>query len=73
MADTILEIENLSKAFFGVHALNKVSLNVKRGEVHALARRKRRGKINAYEDSFPACIPGIPVIYTLTGKKLRAI
>lgn len=41
---TVLEIENISKSFPGVKALNKVSLTLKEGEVHALIGENGAGK-----------------------------
>ncbi|MEK3917940.1 sugar ABC transporter ATP-binding protein [Paenibacillus sp. FSL H7-0331] len=40
----ILQMKNISKTFSGVRALNDVSLNVKKGEVHALMGENGAGK-----------------------------
>lgn len=40
----ILRVEGVSKRFGGVHALEKVELNVRRGEVHALVGENGAGK-----------------------------
>jgi len=42
--DYILEVKNVSKAFPGVQALDKVNLNVRRGSVHALMGENGAGK-----------------------------
>ena len=40
----ILELENVSKAFPGVQALNKINFNLKKGEVHSLVGENGAGK-----------------------------
>jgi len=42
--DDILRIENISKSFPGVKALDEVSFSIKRGEIHALAGENGAGK-----------------------------
>ncbi|MDX1637087.1 MAG: sugar ABC transporter ATP-binding protein [Balneolaceae bacterium] len=42
--ETILQVQNLSKAFGGVQALNDVHLEVKKGEVHGLIGENGAGK-----------------------------
>lgn len=42
--EIILDIKNVGKRFFGVHALNSVSFSIKRGEIHALVGENGAGK-----------------------------
>ncbi|WP_297747403.1 sugar ABC transporter ATP-binding protein [uncultured Tessaracoccus sp.] len=42
--DSIIQMRNISKRFGGVHALKDVSLDVRRGEVHALIGENGAGK-----------------------------
>ena len=44
MSDYILEIQNLTKEFPGVRALDKVTLKVKKGEIHSLCGENGAGK-----------------------------
>ena len=44
MSDYILSCKGINKSFGGVHALQNVDLNVKRGEVHCLAGENGCGK-----------------------------
>ncbi len=44
MNDYLLQMKNITKNFVGVRALNKVSLKVKRGEIHALCGENGAGK-----------------------------
>lgn len=44
MSEFILEMKDITKAFTGVKALNRVNLKVKQGEIHALCGENGAGK-----------------------------
>ena len=44
MADYILEMNHITKEFYGVKALDDVNIKVKRGEIHALCGENGAGK-----------------------------
>ncbi len=44
MSQNLLEMKDIDKVFPGVHALNKVSLSLRKGEVHALIGENGAGK-----------------------------
>jgi len=54
MSEYILEIENLTKEFPGVKALEKVNLKVKKGEIHSLCGENGAGK-----STLMSCISGV--------------
>ena len=54
MSEYILFIENLTKEFPGVKALDKVSLKVKKGEIHSLCGENGAGK-----STLMSCISGV--------------
>ena len=54
MSDYILEIENMTKEFPGVKALEKVSLKVKKGEIHSICGENGAGK-----STLMSCISGV--------------
>ncbi len=54
MSEYILEIENLTKEFPGVRALENVSLKVKKGEIHAVCGENGAGK-----STLMSCISGV--------------
>jgi putative multiple sugar transport system ATP-binding protein len=54
MSEYILEIENLTKEFPGVRALDNVSLKVKKGEIHSICGENGAGK-----STLMSCISGV--------------
>lgn len=44
MSDTILELQNITKYFPGIKALDGINLNIRQGEVHALIGENGAGK-----------------------------
>jgi putative multiple sugar transport system ATP-binding protein len=54
MSEYILEIENLTKEFPGVRALENVSLKVKKGEIHSICGENGAGK-----STLMSCISGV--------------
>ena len=56
MADYILEMQDITKRFFGVKALDHVNLQVKRGEIHAICGENGAGKstlMNILSGTYP--------------------
>src|SRR5574344_1780365 len=56
LADYILEMKNITKEFPGVKALDNVTFNVERGEIHALVGENGAGKstlMNVLSGSYP--------------------
>jgi simple sugar transport system ATP-binding protein len=66
--DAFLVLEDVDKWFAGVHALNKVSLTIRRGEIHCLAGENGSGKSTLIKviagvvkpDSGTVSIDGVP-------------
>ena len=52
MGEVILTMKDIDKSFPGVHALDHVNFEVKRGEVHALMGENGAGKSTSDESSY---------------------
>ncbi len=65
MSEYMLEIENLTKEFPGVKALENVNLKVKKGEIHSLCGENGAGK-----STLMSCISGVYPRDSYTGKVL---
>jgi putative multiple sugar transport system ATP-binding protein len=63
MSEYILEIDNLTKEFPGVRALEKVSIKVKKGEIYSLCGENGAGK-----STLMSCISGVYPKGTYEGK-----
>lgn len=48
MAESILVVDNVTKTYPGVKALDQVSLEFRKGEIHALVGENGAGKSNHY-------------------------
>ena len=62
MSDNILEIEGLTKVYPGVVALDQVSLQVRRGEIHAIVGENGAGKSTLIKSITGAVVPDGGVI-----------
>lgn len=77
MPDYILEMKNIVKEFSGVKALNNVSLQIERGEIHALCGENGAGKstlMNVLSGLYPYGSYSGDIIYddeVMTFKKLK--
>jgi ABC-type sugar transport system, ATPase component len=62
MSDNLLEIENLTKTYPGVVALDNVSISLKRGEIHAIVGENGAGKSTLIKSISGAIAPDKGVI-----------
>jgi putative multiple sugar transport system ATP-binding protein len=65
MDDYILQVENLTKVFPGVKALDRVNFKVKKGEIHSLCGENGAGK-----STLMSCISGVYPANSYDGKVL---
>ena len=70
MRDYAIEMLNITKRFPGIIANDNITLQLKKGEIHALLRRKWRRKINADECICLDCISRKRVRSRKDGKKV---
>jgi simple sugar transport system ATP-binding protein len=68
-SEYLVSMENITKTFFGVRALDKVSFNLKRGEIHALLGENGAGKTTLMKILAGIYIPDEGEIY-IEGKKV---
>ena len=47
----LLEVRGLTKIFGSLKACDHVDLKIRQGEIHSLARRKRRRQVDAGQDA----------------------
>lgn len=70
--DYILELKNISKYYPGVTALDHVSLNIRRGEIHALVGENGAGKSTLIKTCSGAIVPSEGEI-CINGKTFKAM
>ncbi|HOG60929.1 MAG TPA: ATP-binding cassette domain-containing protein, partial [Flexilinea sp.] len=61
-SEYVLKMENINKEYYGNKVLKNVSLNVKRGEIHALVGENGAGKSTLMNILF-----GMPIIHSTGG------
>ena len=68
MSDVFIKLENVSKTFPGVKALDGINLEVRKGEVHALVGENGAGKSTLIKDSFGQLPTGPGAAITIDGE-----
>jgi ribose transport system ATP-binding protein len=69
MTELVLQIENVSKSYPGVRALDRVTLDARAGEVHAILGENGSGKSTLMKIAAGAVVPDSGTV-TIAGQRL---